>query len=253
MRKRSTPKIVVLIPALNEEKSIGRVLDALPRDFQLQIIVADNGSSDRTAAVAREHGARVVYEPRRGYGWACLAAMAEAESWKPDIAVFLDADYSDYPEDLHQVVRPILQDEADLVIGSRILGRREKGALLPQARFGNWLATRLIRMIWGFRYTDLGPFRAIRWSALLALDMQDKTYGWTVEMQIKALKHGLRVQEVPVRYRKRIGKSKVTGTISGTVKAGIVILWTIFRFGMQKAQNRFAPPKPGRPLEFSPD
>ncbi len=253
MSEDRPPNIVVLIPALNEEKSIGRVLAALPDDLHLHVIVADNGSSDATAAVARQQGAEVVHEARRGYGWACLAAMAAAQKYNPDIAVFMDADFSDYPEDIHEVVRPIVAREADMVIGSRVLGQRERGALLPQARFGNWLATRLIRLIWGFRYTDLGPFRAIRWPALLALNMQDKTYGWTVEMQIKALKYGLRVQEVPVRYRKRIGKSKVTGTLSGTIKAGVIILWTIFRYGIQKVRQRTDPTARTTEVGLSPD
>ncbi|MDQ7064114.1 MAG: glycosyltransferase family 2 protein [candidate division KSB1 bacterium] len=253
MSEDRAPNIVVLIPALNEEKSIGRVLAALPNDLRLHVIVADNGSTDATAVVARHHGAEVVHEPRRGYGWACLAAMAAAKKFNPDIGVFLDADFSDYPEDIHEVVRPIVAGEADMVIGSRVLGQRERGALLPQARFGNWLATRLIRLIWGFRYTDLGPFRAVRWPALLALNMQDKTYGWTVEMQIKALKYGLRVQEVPVRYRKRIGKSKVTGTLSGTIKAGFIILWTIFRYGIQKVRQRTEPAAQIAVPRFPPD
>ena len=253
MSEERSPNIVVLIPALNEEKSIGRVLAALPDDLNLHVIVADNGSSDATATVARQHGAEVVHEPRRGYGWACLAAMAAAQKFSPDIAVFLDADFSDYPEDILEVVRPIVEKKADVVIGSRVLGRRERGALLPQARFGNWLATRLIRIIWGFRYTDLGPFRAVRWPALLAMNMENKTYGWTVEMQIKALKHGLRVQEVPVRYRKRIGKSKVTGTLSGTIKAGVIILWTIFRYGIQRARRRTDPVARTTAVGLSPD
>ncbi len=230
----NTKRVVVLIPALNEEKSIGKVLQALPRNSQIIPIVADNGSSDDTARVARENGARVVFEPRRGYGWACLAAMQEAEKCHPDIAVFLDADFSDYPQEIDKLIEPILANRADLVIGSRVLGKSDPGALLPQARFGNWLASFLISLFWRFKYTDLGPFRAIRWEALKALQMEDKTYGWTVEMQIKALIMGLRVTEIPVSYRKRIGKSKVTGTFSGTVKAGAKILWTIFKFGVIK-------------------
>lgn len=225
-------KIVILIPALNEEASIARVLQDIPAHLNAQVIVADNGSSDRTAEVARENGAHVVHEPRRGYGWACLAAMHEAEKLHPDIAVFLDADYSDDPREMVRVIEPILQGKADMVIGSRVLGRREKGALLPQARFGNWLASRLIYLIWGVKYTDLGPFRAVRWPVLKQLNMQDKTYGWTVEMQIKAVIDGWRVVEVPVSYRKRIGKSKVSGTVSGTIKAGVKILWTIFKYGV---------------------
>lgn len=195
------------------------------------MIVCDNGSSDNTAAVAEHHDAVVVVEPRRGYGWACLAGMAKAREFEPEIVVFLDGDYSDHPEEIPRLINPIRSGEADLVIGSRVRGEREPGSLLPQARFGNWLASALIRIFWGFRYTDLGPFRAIQWQRLLALDMQDKTYGWTVEMQIKALQHNLRVVEVPVSYRKRIGKSKVSGTFSGTLKAGYKILWTIFKYG----------------------
>ena len=231
MNPEFAQRIAVLIPALNEEKSISRVLDDLPDAPNLVTIVADNGCTDRTAEVAREHGAVVVVEPRRGYGWACLAAMRTAQQYEPQVVVFLDADYSDHPEELPRVVAPILEGKADMVIGSRVLGNRQPGALLPQARFGNWLSTMLIYLFWRFRYSDLGPFRAIRWQALLALQMQDKTYGWTVEMQIKALKQGLRVMEVPVSYRKRIGQSKVTGTVSGTIKAGYKILWTIFKYG----------------------
>ena len=225
-------KIVVIIPVLNEEQSIGKVIEALPPGWYHSVIAVDNGSSDATAHVASRAGAEVISEPRRGYGWACLAGMARAAELDPEIIVFLDGDYSDYPDDLPDLVQPILEQEAEFVVGSRVRGERGKGALLPQARFGNWLATRLIRLFWGYRFTDLGPFRAIRWQALQQMRMQDKTYGWTVEMQIKALRMGLRVAEVPVRYRKRIGASKVTGTFSGTIKAGYKILWTIFRYGL---------------------
>ena len=177
----SPPAIAVVIPACNEEEAIGKVLQDLP-DIVQQVIVVDNGSGDRTAEVARRLGACVVGEPRRGYGQACLAGMAQLD--KPDIVVFLDGDYSDYPEDMSALVRPIVADRADMVIGSRVLGEREKGALLPQARFGNWLATFLIRLLFGVTFTDLGPFRALRYSALMQLEMRDRTFGWTAEMQV---------------------------------------------------------------------
>lgn len=222
-------RIVVIIPALNEEKALPKVIRGIPPALQARIFVVDNGSTDRTALVAAQEGAEVVAENRKGYGLACLAGMRAARRSEPEIAVFLDADYSDYPEEMTALVAPIQSGTADLVIGSRTRGARQPGALLPQARFGNWLASGLIRLFWGYRYTDLGPFRAIRWRALEMLNMQDKTFGWTVEMQIKALQCGLKVVEVPVSYRKRIGVSKVTGTISGTIKAGYKILWTIFK------------------------
>ena len=197
------------------------------------MIVADNGSTDGTARAAGELGARVVSEPRRGYGYACLAGIAILPA-DAEIVVFMDGDYSDYPVELNDLVSAMSQHQADLVIGSRVLGEHEKGSLTPQQRFGNWLATRLIRWLYGFSYTDLGPFRAIRAEALRQLRMQDPTYGWTVEMQIKALQHRMKVVEIPVRYRKRIGKSKVSGTISGSVKAGAIILWTIGKLVLQK-------------------
>ena len=225
-------RISIIIPVFNEESSIGLVLDALPHDKIHEIIVVNNNSTDDTARVATEHGARVVEEPKKGYGSACLKGIDELNA--PDIVVFLDADYSDYPQDLPAVVKPIVTGKAEMVIGSRMSGTREKGALLPQAIFGNKLATFLIRLFWGFKYTDLGPFRAIKYEDLLALNMIDTNYGWTVEMQIKALKEGLRTVEVPVRYRKRIGQSKITGTFSGTVRAGIKIIYTIFKYGLLK-------------------
>jgi glycosyltransferase involved in cell wall biosynthesis len=227
------PKISVIIPALNEEESIGQVLNDIPGEIVEEVIVVDNGSSDNTVTVAQSLGASVVLEPLKGYGAACLRGISMLKQ-DTDIVVFLDADYSDYPQDLHTVVKPIINDNAEMVIGSRMSGAREKGALLPQAIFGNKLATFLIRLFWGFRYTDLGPFRAIKYRDLLALNMLDKNFGWTVEMQIKALKKGLRIMEVPVRYRKRIGKSKITGTFSGTVRAGIKIIYTIFKYGFLK-------------------
>ena len=227
------PKISIIIPALNEEESIGRVLNDIPGEIVEEVIVVDNGSSDNTVTVSKGLGANVILEPLKGYGAACLRGISILKQ-DTDIVVFLDADYSDYPQDLHTVVKPIINDNADMVIGSRMSGEREKGALLPQAIFGNKLATFLIRVFWGFKYTDLGPFRAIKYRDLLALNMTDKNFGWTVEMQIKALKKRLRIVEVPVRYRKRIGKSKITGTFSGTVRAGVKIIYTIFKYGFLK-------------------
>ncbi len=223
------PRIVVVIPALNEEASLPKVLGDLPWEQLEEVVVVDNGSSDHTAQVAQAGGATVLSESRRGYGWACLAGIDYLRDKQPDVLVFLDGDYSDYPDDLGDVVRPILEEGYDLVIGSRPQ-RAGAGALLRHAQLGNALATWLIHLIYGFTYTDLGPFRAIRFPQLLALDMQDKTYGWTVEMQIKAIRHGLRITEVPVRYRQRIGISKVSGTVKGTLLAGYRILWTVFRY-----------------------
>ena len=233
--------VTVIIPALNEEQSIARVIKALPEDVCREIIVVDNGSTDRTAEVAGDCGAIVVKEPRRGYGQACLTGMATAEKYNPEVIVFLDGDFSDYPEEIGELTQPITAGNADMVIGSRIRGKSEHGALLPQARFGNWLASGLIRLIWHFQYSDLGPFRAIRWQALKRLNMLDKNFGWTVEMQIKALINGLRVQEVPVSYRKRIGTSKVTGTVAGSIRAGYKILWTIFKYGFLRRTEKPSP------------
>jgi glycosyltransferase involved in cell wall biosynthesis len=224
----NTPKlkVSVIIPALNEQDSIGLVIRDIPKDVADEIIVVDNGSADNTAMVAEKAGARVVRESERGYGAACLKGIASAR--EPDIIVFLDGDYSDYPEEMGLVVAPIAQGTADLVIGSRISGGDGKSVLPPQAYWGNMLATLLIRMLYGHSFTDLGPFRAIRCSALTQLDMQDRNFGWTIEMQIKAVKQGLSIVEVPVRYRTRIGKSKVSGTFSGAIKAGVKIFYTVF-------------------------
>ncbi len=232
----SQPRIAVLIPALNEEASLPYVLADLPKEVANEVVVIDNGSSDRTAEVARAGGATVLSEPRRGYGSACLAGIEYLKSQEPDIVVFLDADYSDHPDELPAVVRPIVAEGADFVIGSRTKGEAEPGALLFQSRFGNALATWLIRLLYGFTYSDLGPFRAIRFPALLGLGMTDRTYGWNVEMQIKAVRRRLRITEVPVRYRKRAGgESKVSGTVSGTFLAGYKILWTVFRYARESA------------------
>lgn len=231
-------KIDVLIPALNESTSIGKVLAELPMRQLRSVVVVDNGSTDETAAIAQAKGAIVIVEPQRGYGAACLRGIRHLATDPPDILVFIDADYSDHPDELPLLTRPILADRADLVIGSRVLGKREPGALLPQARFGNALSTWLIRLIWGVPMTDLGPFRAIRWDALMELRMEDEDFGWTVEMQVKAARRGLRYMEVPVSYRKRVGKSKITGTVRGTVAAGTKILWTIFRYALKRPHRR---------------
>jgi len=222
-------RIAVIIPAHNEERSLPMVLDAIPAGLVEEVVVVDNASTDRTADAARSRGATILFEPRRGYGAACLRGLEHLKTTRPDVVVFLDADYSDHPEEMPGLLEPIARGGADLVIGSRVLGTRERGALLPQARAGNWLAARLIRVLYGGRCTDLGPFRAVRFEALLALGMADRDFGWTAEMQVKALRRGLRVLEVPVSYRRRIGASKITGTVSGTVKAGAKILWTIGR------------------------
>lgn len=222
--------IDVVIPALNEEASIGMVLAELPRPPVRRVVVADNGSRDRTAEVARAAGAEVVPASRPGYGSACLAGLAHLRATgPPEVVVFIDADYSDHPEELPDLVAPILAGEAELVIGSRILGRRERGALLPQARAGNLVACWLIRLLYGHRFTDLGPFRAARWEALERLAMGDPDFGWTAEMQVKALSHRLSVAEVPVSYRRRVGVSKITGTVIGALRAGHKILWTVFK------------------------
>ncbi len=223
-----SPKISVIIPAYNEEESLPHVLNDLPQDRLHQIIVVDNRSTDRTAEVARANGATVVYEKRQGYGQACLSGMAVLDA--PDIVVFLDGDYSDYPEEIDLLVAPIVKDEADFIVGSRMVLKESRKALLPQARYGNQLAVFLIRLFFGHRFTDLGPFRAIRYESLQAIGMRDKNFGWTVEMQIKAVQKSLRIREIPVHYRMRIGVSKITGTVSGTFKAGTKIIYTIFKY-----------------------
>jgi glycosyltransferase involved in cell wall biosynthesis len=221
-------RTVVIIPALNEEKSIARVLQDVPGDLVEAVVVVDNGSTDSTQEEAGKAGAHVVEETVRGYGRACLRGIECAARWDPETIVFLDGDFSDSPEEMSRLLAPIMEDRADLVIGSRTLGNRERGALLPQARLGNYIACVLMRLIWGVRFTDLGPFRAIRYSTLKHIEMQDQNFGWTVEMQIRAAREGFRCMEVPVSYRKRIGKSKVTGTLVGTARASYTILKTIF-------------------------
>jgi len=223
-----SPKISVIIPAYNEEESLPHVLNDLPRDRLHQIIVVDNRSTDQTSEVARANGATVVYEKRQGYGQACLSGMDALDN--PDIVVFLDGDYSDFPEEIDLLLAPILKGEADFIVGSRMILKESRKALLPQARYGNQLAVFLIRLFFGHRFTDLGPFRAIRYESLQAIGMREKDFGWTVEMQIKAVQKGLRIREVPVRYRMRIGVSKITGTVSGTFKAGTKIIYTIFKY-----------------------
>ncbi len=232
--------VYVIIPAYNEEKSIAKVIEAIPLHFVEEIIVVNNASTDTTASVAKKAGATVLTEQRKGYGYACLkgiAYVAEREksnvNSQKTIVVFMDGDFSDYPEDIKHLIVPIATDCSDLVIGSRVLGKREKGALTPQQVFGNWLATKLIKLFYGVRFTDLGPFRAISLQKLLALNMQDKTYGWTVEMQVKATIQGIRCSEIPVNYRKRIGVSKVSGTVKGTLMAGYKILFTILKLRLQ--------------------
>ena len=225
-------RISVIIPVFNEQDAIEKVIGDIPGHLPTEIIVVDNGSTDQTAKLAAAMGAHIVRENRRGYGSACLAGIAATN--EPDIVVFLDGDYSDHPNEMPDLIAPILENRADLVIGSRTLGNSEPGALMIQARFGNRLATSLIKILFGVSYTDLGPFRAIRYLALLDLNMRDKTFGWTVEMQVKAAKQTLKIQEVPVSYRKRIGVSKITGTLKGTLKAGWKILFTIFKYWLTK-------------------
>lgn len=219
------PIVKVVIPARNEALALGKVLSEIP-DGIAEVVVADNGSTDKTADIARAYGAIVVHVPDPGYGRACLAGIHKAGEC--DIIVFLDGDASDYPSDMIKLIAPIKSEEVDFVIGSRVLGVREKGALTPQQRFGNALACFLMKLFWKSRFTDLGPFRAIRKSALDQLNMQAPTFGWTVEMQVRALKQGVPYCEIPVNYRKRIGKSKISGTIKGVILAGYYILGTIF-------------------------
>ena len=217
----------VIIPVFNEEQSIPLVLGGIPPDLVQEIVVVDNGSTDATARLAAEMGATVVTQTRRGYGSACLAGLDYLRALSPDIVVFLDGDFSDYPNEMPRLLGPIQKNGYDLVIGSRTLGRAEEGALLPQAKLGNRLAVFLLWALYGVRYTDLGPFRAARYDRLMDLGMKDKNFGWTVEMQARAALAGWRTLEVPVSYRRRVGESKITGTVSGTIRAGIKILSTL--------------------------
>lgn len=225
------PIIDVIIPVYNEADSIGKVIAEIPAQLVRHIIVCNNGSTDDTADIALKAGAKVLHQPIKGYGNACLKGMEYVSTLEilPDIIVFIDGDYSDYPEEMPLLIEPILKNEVDLVIGSRALGTMESGAMMPQQIFGNWLATTLIKFIYNYEFTDLGPFRSIRYDKLMSMEMTDKTFGWTVEMQVKAAKMNMKTMEVPVRYRKRIGKSKVSGTVKGTILAGHKILWTIFK------------------------
>lgn len=228
------PKIKVIIPAFNEQDSIAKVINDVP-DIVEEVIVVNNNSTDNTKHVAKQAGATVLTEQKKGYGYACLKGMkyiADSEK-KPDIIVFLDGDYSDYPGELIKIIEPINKDNIDFVIGSRVKTLREQGSMTPQQIFGNWLATFLMKLFFGAKFTDLGPFRAIKYDKLLALNMQDKTYGWTVEMQLKAIKQNLTYTEIPVKYRNRIGISKVSGTLKGTVLAGFKILGWIFKYSFK--------------------
>ena len=226
--------IKVIIPAFNEEESISKVIAEIP-GYVTEIIVTNNNSTDNTAQNARNAGATVIDEPKPGYGHACLAAMnyIDKQSKQPDIIVFLDGDYSDYPEDLDKIVAPIINENMDLVIGARKKELREEGSMTFPQIFGNWLATFLMRLFFGAKFTDLGPFRAIKYESLKELKMEDKTYGWTVEMQLKAIRKKLAYKEVPVRYKRRIGVSKVSGTVKGAIFAGVKILGWIFKYSIK--------------------
>ena len=228
-------RIVVIIPAFNEENAIGQVIGEIP-DYVSEIIVISNNSTDKTIEVAEKAGATVLTEVQKGYGFACLKGMeyiANREI-KPDIVVFLDGDYSDFPEELTQLVEPIITQNIDFVIGARVANLRENGAMTPQQIFGNWLATFLMKFFFKAKFSDLGPFRAIKYNQLLALKMEDKTYGWTVEMQLKVLKQKMVYVEIPVRYKNRIGISKVSGTVKGTIMAGIKIIGWILKYSLKE-------------------
>ncbi len=230
MKNENFPLIVVIIPAYNEEEAIPFVIKEIP-SFVYKIIVVNNNSADNTADASLRAGATVIEEKRPGYGYACLKGIEFARSMKPqpDIIVFLDGDHSDYPSEMQSLIDKILNNDCDLVIGSRATGTIEQGSMTFPQLFGNWLATRLLWLFYGVKYTDLGPFRAVKFASLLRMNMQDTTYGWTVEMQLKAAKLKMKIAEVPVRYRNRIGFSKISGTIKGTVMAGYKIITTIFR------------------------
>ncbi|MDG1811701.1 MAG: glycosyltransferase family 2 protein [Polaribacter sp.] len=226
--------IKVIIPAYNEQDSIANVIQDIP-SFVDEIIVVSNNSTDKTEENASNAGATVLKENRKGYGFACLKGMdyIANQNTKPAIVVFLDGDYSDYPEQLTEIVNPIINDDIDFVIGARVKRLREQGSMTAPQIFGNWLATFLMKLFFGAKFTDLGPFRAIKYDKLLALKMEDKTYGWTVEMQLKALKQQLSYVEIPMKYRNRIGVSKVSGTVKGSVMAGVKILGWIFKYSFK--------------------
>lgn len=227
------PKIVVIIPAFNEENAVAKVVQDIPKTIVDEVIVVNNNSSDRTSEAAKKAGATVLFEAVKGYGKACLKGIEYLKNHRDqatDIVVFIDADYSDYPEELPKLIEPIMNSSMNLVIGSRTLGERENGSMTVPQIFGNWLATNLIFMLYRKKFTDLGPFRAINYNTLKVIDMQDETYGWTVEMQVKIAKMGLEFTEVAVNYRKRIGFSKISGTVKGTIMAGYKIITTIFKY-----------------------
>ena len=226
-------KISIIIPALNEERSIGKVITSLPKIYH-QLIIVDNGSTDSTQKIAKKNGAIVLSEKNRGYGNACLKGIRFLKKNPPDIVVFLDGDFSDYPHEIKKITKPIEQKKVDFVIGSRIKSLREKGSMTPQQIFGNKLACFLLKLIYGGKFTDLGPFRAIKWNTLMDLNMIDKTYGWTIEMQLKVLRKKISYNEVPVSYRRRIGDSKISGTIRGSLFAGIKIIGWIVKYYFKK-------------------
>jgi glycosyltransferase involved in cell wall biosynthesis len=227
-------KIAAVIPAYNEENSIGKVISSLPEKYIDEVIVVNNNSTDRTSESAQRAGATVLFESFQGYGAACLTGIEYCNAKNYDVILFIDGDFSDYPEEAERILNPIIDRKYDFVVGSRRLGKREKGALPIQSQLGSIISGFLINLFWGFKFSDLGPFRAITLSCLNSLKMEDKWYGWTVEMQIKAARDKYRILEVPVSYRVRIGKSKVTGTIKGTVMASVIILSTIFKYAFFK-------------------
>ena len=224
----SDKKIAVIIPALNEEKTLSAVLNDIPGDLVDEVVVIDNGSSDKTPEIAKERGATLLFESRRGYGYPCLRGIEYLKTKNPDIVVFLDGNYSDHPDEIIKLVGPVVRNDYDLVCGSRIMGEVEDGALRTPVRFGNLLATVLIRLFYGFKYTDVGPFRAIKFDRLLELDLNDNL-GWTIEMQVKAVKSRYKITEVPVSYRAGTGKSKITGNIKGIAVVGYRIIRAIFK------------------------